>query len=69
MSGHWIEIPDADALEDGQFRTVPVDGIEGAGILVARCEGELRAVEDRCSHDDGPLGDGAVEGCEIICPR
>lgn len=29
------------------------------------------AIEDRCSHDDGPLGEGDLDRrtCEIICPR
>ena len=27
------------------------------------------ALEDRCSHDDGELADGEVDGCEVICPR
>ena len=33
--------------------------------------GELYAIEDRCSHDDGPLaeGDFDVEAGVAICPR
>ncbi len=27
------------------------------------------AIEDRCSHDDGPLAEGRTEGCQVICPR
>ena len=37
--------------------------------MVCRVEGELRAVENRCSHDDGPLGEGEVAGHEVTCPR
>ena len=33
--------------------------------------GELYAIEDRCSHDDGPLaeGDWDPEACVVVCPR
>jgi 3-phenylpropionate/trans-cinnamate dioxygenase ferredoxin subunit len=31
----------------------------------------LYAIEDRCSHDDGPLaeGDWDPEACVVVCPR
>ena len=31
--------------------------------------GTLYAFEDRCTHDDSPFEDAAIEDCEIICPR
>ena len=40
-------------------------------IGVYNCGGDLLAIEDRCSHDDGPLceGDWEPEDCRVICPR
>ena len=40
-------------------------------IGVYNCNGKLYALEDRCSHDDGPLCEGPVdlEDCTVICPR
>jgi 3-phenylpropionate/trans-cinnamate dioxygenase ferredoxin subunit len=40
-------------------------------IGVYNCNGELYALEDRCSHDDGPLceGDWEQDECRVICPR
>ena len=40
-------------------------------IGVFNCGGELYAVEDRCSHDDGPLaeGDWEPDECVVVCPR
>ena len=32
-------------------------------------DGGYYAIEDRCSHDDGPLCEGDREGFEIECPR
>jgi 3-phenylpropionate/trans-cinnamate dioxygenase ferredoxin subunit len=40
-------------------------------IGVYNVDGELYAIEDRCSHDDGPLCEGDFEPGEavVICPR
>jgi 3-phenylpropionate/trans-cinnamate dioxygenase ferredoxin component len=40
-------------------------------VGVYNCNGELYALEDRCSHDDGPLCEGVWEEdeCRVICPR
>ena len=40
-------------------------------IGVYNCAGKLHAIEDRCSHDDGPLceGDWEPEACVVVCPR
>jgi 3-phenylpropionate/trans-cinnamate dioxygenase ferredoxin subunit len=38
-------------------------------VGVYRIEGRYYAIEDRCSHDDGPLCEGEREGFEVICPR
>ena len=66
MEGRWVEVPGAAAVPEGSVRTFVVDGFP---LALARSGGRMYAVEDRCSHDDGPLGEGAVDGCEVICPR
>jgi 3-phenylpropionate/trans-cinnamate dioxygenase ferredoxin component len=40
-------------------------------IGVFNCGGTVYAIEDRCSHDDGPLIEGELdeESCTIECPR
>ena len=43
--------------------------LAGHGIVVANCDGDLHAIEDRCTHDNGPLGEGALFGCQVECPR
>jgi len=59
----------ADELAEGETRLVELDGRK---IGVFRCDdGSLVAIEDRCSHDDGPLCEGDFEpaDCVAICPR
>ena len=44
---------------------------DGEPIAVVNCEGTYFAIEDRCSHDDGPLCEGDWDPDEgvVICPR
>jgi len=38
-------------------------------IVIFNIAGQFFAIGDICSHDDGPLGDGVIEGDNIVCPR
>jgi 3-phenylpropionate/trans-cinnamate dioxygenase ferredoxin subunit len=38
-------------------------------IVLFNIAGKYFAIGDVCSHDNGPLGDGEVEGVHIKCPR
>jgi 3-phenylpropionate/trans-cinnamate dioxygenase ferredoxin subunit len=50
----------------GAAKKVVVDGVE---VLLCNVDGELYAVEDVCTHDGGPLDQGELQGCRIMCPR
>ena len=41
----------------------------GRSIVIFNLAGNLYAIGDVCSHDNGPVGDGEIEENEIICPR
>jgi 3-phenylpropionate/trans-cinnamate dioxygenase ferredoxin subunit len=58
-----------DELPEGEMRLVEVDGRK-IGVFHAD-DGELYAIEDRCSHDDGPLAEGEFDAaaCTVECPR
>jgi 3-phenylpropionate/trans-cinnamate dioxygenase ferredoxin subunit len=43
--------------------------VEGRFILVVRREGRFYAIDDCCTHDGGPLGQGQLDGFTIVCPR
>lgn len=62
----WTDVAAASEVADGDVRTFLV-GSER--IAVARAEGQLYAIQDRCSHDDGPLGEGCLVGFAVQCPR
>ena len=63
-----IDICAVTELPPGSHRVVEWDDLE---IAVVNCGGELFAIEDRCSHDDGILLEGELdqEGCRVECPR
>lgn len=43
--------------------------VEGWWIAVFNVGGQYYAIEDVCTHDDGPIGEGELYGYEIECPR
>jgi 3-phenylpropionate/trans-cinnamate dioxygenase ferredoxin subunit len=63
-----IRVCPASELSPGSTRLVEH---EGRKIGVFNCEGTLYAIEDRCSHDDGPLAEGEFDpaACTVECPR
>ena len=42
--------------------------VEGRPVLLHRRNGEVHALDNRCSHAGGLLSRGEVDGCTIICP-
>ena len=38
-------------------------------IAIFNVDNRLYAIEDVCTHDDGPLAEGILEGTVIECPR
>lgn len=64
----WINVARLDEIEEGEPFFYD---FEYETIALIRIGDALFAIEDRCTHDDGPLADGPVnaEACEIECPR
>lgn len=56
------------SLTEGAAQVVAVDGVD---VVVVACDGEVFALEDRCSHEDFALSEGDVDrsSCEIECAR
>jgi 3-phenylpropionate/trans-cinnamate dioxygenase ferredoxin component len=63
-----IDICPVEQLPPGAMRLVEWEDLE---IAVVNCAGDVLAIEDRCSHDDGNLveGDMQEDSCTIECPR
>ena len=63
-----FDVAPADEFPPGSVKLVAAGSIM---LGVYNCSGSLYAIEDRCSHDDGPLaeGDFDVEEGYAVCPR
>ena len=48
---------------------VRVFEVAGKGIALANVGGSFFAIDDVCTHDGGPLGEGRVVGDLVECPR
>ena len=57
-----------DELPPGSVKIVRAGQV---AVGVYNLDGEYCAIEDRCSHDDGPLAEGEFDPEErvVICPR
>jgi 3-phenylpropionate/trans-cinnamate dioxygenase ferredoxin component len=65
-----VTVCNIEELPEGEMRLVQAE--DGRKIGVFHCAGgELFAIEDRCSHDDGPLAEGEfdISSCTVECPR
>jgi 3-phenylpropionate/trans-cinnamate dioxygenase ferredoxin component len=67
-AGTKIPVCPSAELQPGEMRLVEH---EGKKIGVFNCDGNYYAIEDRCSHDNGPLAEGEFDAsaCTVECPR
>ena len=60
----WVQVDPGD-LEVGRVTTVVVEGLP---ICLTRTADGFGALDNRCPHQGGPLGDGQIENGYLICP-
>jgi len=66
MSDYQTAASAAD-VPAGQARVVEIDG---RSIALCHVDGDtIYAIDNVCSHDDGPLGSGLLHGDRVECPR
>ncbi|MCI0521656.1 MAG: non-heme iron oxygenase ferredoxin subunit [Chloroflexi bacterium] len=62
----FVEVASQEDIPPGERIFVQIGKWD---IVVFNLAGQYYAIADVCSHDDGPLGDGDVDGVEVVCPR
>lgn len=62
----FVDIATTEELKPGERIIVEIGR---KWIAVFNIDGEYHAILDVCTHDDGPLAEGELHGCEIECPR
>ncbi|HHY88999.1 MAG TPA: non-heme iron oxygenase ferredoxin subunit [Chloroflexi bacterium] len=62
----FYAVADASEIPNGERLFFEIGDLP---IVVFNIAGQYFAIGDVCTHDGGPLGDGELEGYEVICPR
>ena len=60
----WVNVAVRDGCPPGNLLSVEVGELR---IVLANVNGDIYALEDRCSHQEFPLSDGELEGAELEC--
>lgn len=61
----WVKALDPDALPDGRVTTVTC---AHRTVCMTHVGGEFSALDNRCPHQGGPLGEGSIEKGLLRCP-
>jgi 3-phenylpropionate/trans-cinnamate dioxygenase ferredoxin subunit len=62
----WLPVAPATSIAPGDYSQTEVDGLI---VAVFNVDGQFFAIEDQCTHDGGGLAGGAIDHCQIVCPR
>ncbi len=62
----FVEVAPVSELPNGERLFVELGDLP---IVVFNIAGQIFAIGDVCTHDNGPLGDGMIEGYNVVCPR
>jgi nitrite reductase (NADH) small subunit len=61
----WIRVTTRDNVPPREGRPVSLPGCD---IALFNLGDRFLAIENRCPHQGGPLADGIVSGCAVVCP-
>ena len=62
----WVKAASITDVADGQVKAVAVAGKQ---LALCHAAGAWYAVDDLCTHDNGPLAEGTLDGLQLECPR
>lgn len=62
----FVKVATVSSIPDPGRAVVEVDD---RVVALFHVGGSFYCIDDVCTHDGGPLGDGPIDGFQIICPR
>jgi nitrite reductase (NADH) small subunit len=62
---NFVRVAATGEIPAGQGKTIEVDGKQ---IALFNVDGTLYAIDNTCKHRGGPLGEGELDGTNVICP-
>jgi len=63
--GEFVKVCKTSEVDDQCGKCIE---IQGRTLALFNLGGEFYAIDDLCSHEEGPLSEGFVEGEEVECP-
>ena len=60
----WVKVAELNRCPPGNLLGIEVGNLS---IVLANVDGDVYALEDRCSHQDFPLSDGELEQNQLEC--
>lgn len=60
----WVRVADLDECPPGSLLDIEV---KEESIVLVNIDGDLYALQNRCSHQDFPLSDGELDGDQLEC--
>lgn len=61
-----VKVGKISEIGPGERKIIEIDG---TFVAIFNVGGTFYAIEDVCSHDDGPVAEGELDGFAIECPR
>ncbi len=61
----WQKTLKESEIQEGQGKVAVLNGKE---IALFKHEGKIYALANICPHRGGPLGEGSIDGGEVVCP-
>ncbi len=65
MSSDFAKVAQVNEIEPGQMKAV---NYNNETVCIANVDGQYYAIDNICSHEQGPLADGTIENFEVECP-
>lgn len=62
---NWFRVMDTDELPEGRVKTVSAGH---KSLAMTHFEGKICALNNKCPHQGGPLGEGSIENGWLRCP-
>lgn len=61
----FVKVANISDIREGKLKLVEAEGEE---ICLINSGGKIYAIQEHCTHEEGPLHEGHLEGSEIVCP-
>lgn len=61
----FVKVAKVSDLSEGKMKLVSADG---ENVCLIMSGGKFYAVQEYCTHEDGPLNEGFLEDGKVVCP-